>query len=67
MGKYSYTLIRQGQRIIGWDNARHHPDLPRFPHHFHCADGHVESSDLVGDPELDIAIVAAGVNALLES
>jgi hypothetical protein len=67
LGKYAYTLIRQGQRIIGWDNARHHPDLPNFPHHFHRTDGHIEPSGLVGSPESDIVIVVADVNALLES
>lgn len=67
LGKYAYTLIHQNQRIIGWDNARHHPDLPNFPHHFHCVDGHVESSNLAGVPERDMDIVVAGVNDLLKS
>lgn len=67
LGKYAYTMVHHDQRIISWDNARHHPDLPNFPHHFHHVDGHVEPSDLVGIPEQDIDIVVAGVNNLLES
>jgi hypothetical protein len=25
-----------------WDNVEHHPELPNFPHHIHCAGGRVE-------------------------
>lgn len=64
-GQYSYTLIRNDQRVAGWDNARHHPDLPNAPHHFHRQDGAVESSAMVGDPAQDIQIVAEWTNALL--
>ena len=65
LGKYSYTLVRQKKRVIGWDNAPHHPGLPRFPHHFHCEDGSVEPSPFSGDPEQDIATVVTAVNAIL--
>jgi len=53
-GKYGYTLIRQNQRIIGWDNAPHHPRLSGFPHHFHNEDGTVYPSDFTGNPVEDI-------------
>jgi hypothetical protein len=65
LGKYAYTLIAQDRRVIGWDNARHHPGLANFPHHFHCEDGRVEPSTLTGEPEHDIMVVVAAVNAIL--
>ena len=64
-GRYSYTLVQGDRRIIGWDNAPHHPDLTSFPHHFHRKDGTVTSSPLTGDPEQDVEYVAAEVNAHL--
>ena len=63
-GQYSYTLLQNEQRVIGWDNARHYPDLPNAPHHFHKEDDEVESSGLVGKPAEDIRIVAKHINAL---
>lgn len=65
LGKYSYTLIRQGQRVVGWDNAPHHHELPSFPHHFHREDGGVEPSSLSGNPEQDVVIVITYVNTIL--
>jgi hypothetical protein len=64
-GKYSYTLVRGGRRIIGWDNALHHPRLTNFPHHFHHEDGSVAPSSLTGVPEDDIEIVATKLNEFL--
>ncbi len=64
-GKYSYTLVRGGRRIIGWDNAPHHPGLTNFPHHFHREDGSVVPSSLTGVPEDDIEIVVTELNRLL--
>ncbi|HKZ85288.1 MAG TPA: DUF6516 family protein [Anaerolineae bacterium] len=66
-GQYSYTLLLNDRRVIGWDNARHHPDLPNAPHHFHREDGQVESASLTGDPVQDIRIVAKRINALFEA
>jgi len=63
LGKYTYALIHSGRRVIGWDNARHHPGLAHFPHHVHRPDGSVEPSSLVGDPEQDMDMVIAEVNA----
>lgn len=65
LGKYSYTLIKGGRRIIGWDNALHYPDLENFPHHFHRVDGKVAPSSLSGVPEDDIEIVIVKVNEFL--
>ena len=65
LGKYGYTLVQEGRRVLGWDNARHHPDLPNFPHHFHRPDGQTESSLLVGDPTQDLEQVRLGIEAFL--
>ena len=67
LDKYSYTLVQGSRRIIGWDNASHHPGLANFPHHFHCKDGAVASSPLIGQPEQDIEYVAAKLNEFLGS
>jgi hypothetical protein len=42
------------ERFLGWDNARHYPDLANFPHHMHESDGRVELSELEGNPERDL-------------
>jgi hypothetical protein len=34
LGKYSYALVWDDRRLLGWDNASHHPDLTNSPHHF---------------------------------
>ena len=67
LGKYSYTLLRGGKRILGWDPAPHHPRLKDFPHHFHAEDGTVVLSTLVGDPERDIDLVVVALNGFLQS
>jgi len=64
-GKYSYTLVQEDRRIIGWDNAPHHTDLTSFPHHFHLEDGTVVPSPLTGVPEEDIEIVVTSLNRFL--
>jgi hypothetical protein len=63
--KYSYTLIRQNKRIVGWDNAPHHPDLTNFPHHFHAENRTVQPSTFIGDPKLDIVEVIKTINDIL--
>jgi hypothetical protein len=30
---YSYTYIREGQRVFRYDNAPHHSDVVTHPHH----------------------------------
>lgn len=67
LGKYSYTLVQGSRRIIGWDNASHHPDLANFPHHFHRQDGTIVSSPLTGNPERDIEHVTTELNKFLGS
>ena len=44
LSKYGYTLVAAGTRVLGWDNAPHHPELDDLPHHVHRPDGRVESS-----------------------
>lgn len=65
LGKYSYALVLNNQRVVGWDNAPHHNHLPTAPHHFHAQDGTVQSSTLGGDPEQDIFQIIPVINAIL--
>jgi hypothetical protein len=65
LGKYGYTLIHNGKRVVGWDNAPHHPGLPNFPHHIHYADGRIEASLLNGDPAHDLAVVQSTLEEFL--
>jgi hypothetical protein len=67
LDKYGYTLIVGGARVLGWDNAPHHPELDGFPHHVHRLDGRVEPSSLTGDPESDLDIVRNEVEAYLNA
>ena len=62
LGKYAYTLIKENNRIAGWDNAPHHKHLENFPHHFHTMDGRPISSALRGDPETDVYIILDYIN-----
>jgi hypothetical protein len=66
-GQYSYTLLQNDRRVLGWDNAKHHPDLQNAPHHFHNPEGGVESSTLTGTPVEDIKIVADKINEFFKS
>ncbi len=39
--KYSYTLLKNDNPLLRYDNAPHHPDhpeVPTFPHHKHVGD-----------------------------
>lgn len=65
LGKYAYTLIRQNQRVVGWDNAPHHPHLANFPHHFHAEDGAVQASSLTGNPATDMIEITTTINAIV--
>jgi hypothetical protein len=65
LAKYSYTLVRHNQRVIGWDNAPHHPHLTNFPHHFHAEDGTIQASTLSGNPEQDAIEITQAINAIL--
>ena len=65
LGKYGYTLVLAGVRILGWDNAPHHPGLINFPHHVHRPDGQIEPSALTGDPEDDLEQVRRRIEAYL--
>jgi hypothetical protein len=65
VGKYSYTLVKDNKRIMGWDNATHYPNLLYFPHHFHTPDQQVVPSSLTGDPEQDLEKVRVVIELFL--
>ena len=65
LGKYGYTLIKEGRRVIGWDNAPHHVKVDTYPHHFHDVDGSVKPSNLSDDPLKDLDIVMDTVRRLI--
>ena len=45
---YSYHWMDAHDKLIArWDNAKHYPDLPGFPHHWHNGD---EKNVLPGEP-----------------
>jgi hypothetical protein len=63
-GQDSYALLRDGKKVIGWDNAPHHLALPNAPHHFHDPDEEILPSPLTGNPPDDMPVVAERINAL---
>jgi hypothetical protein len=67
IGGYSYVLAEGGQRVMGWDNAPHHPHIPTAPHHFHTPEGTISSSPLIGNPARDVVYVASVINHYLET
>lgn len=61
--RYAYQLLRQGQPLLRWDNAPHHPgQTENFPHHFHDEGGQVIASTLSGDPEVDLPLILATID-----
>ncbi len=65
LGKYSYTLIKEGRRVIGWDNAPHHVKVETYPHHFHDIDGSVKPSNLSGDPLKDLNKIIKTISKII--
>jgi hypothetical protein len=65
--QYAYTLTLNTQRLLGWDNSPHYPELPNALHHVHRSDGSIQASSLIGDPPVDRVIVAQELNTLLGS
>ena len=65
--KYSYSLVKQGHRILGWDNAPHHIRISTYPHHYHDADGSVKPSNLTGNLENDLNKVMKLVEKYIKS
>lgn len=73
LNKYSYTVVKHGQRIIGWDNAPHHKHVKTHPHHFHInididptyRKGIMESS-MKGNPVNDIEVILKKTKQILE-
>jgi len=55
--KYSYTIIKQNKRVIGWDNAPHHKHVKTYPHHFHTPDGKITQSGMKGNPTEDVTSI----------
>jgi len=64
--KYSYTIIKQNKRIIGWDNAPHHKHVKSHPHHFHTQDGKITQSKMKGNPTEDITTVLREIKKTLK-
>ncbi|MBI5652928.1 MAG: SH3-like domain-containing protein [Chloroflexi bacterium] len=64
-GNYSYVLIKNDGRVIGWNNAPHYDELETHPHHFHAEDGSVSASEIGAHPHSDIVLVARRVNEFL--
>jgi len=46
--KYSYTIVKENRRIIGWDNAPHHKHVETHPKHFHASNGSIVPSKMKG-------------------
>ncbi len=65
-GKYSYALIKDGKRIVGWDNAPHHVKVETHPHHFHDSDGSIKPSNLIGDPLEDLNAIIDVVKKIMD-
>jgi len=64
--KYSYTVIKQNKRIIGWDNAPHHKHVKTHPHHFHKPDGIITQSRMKGNPTEDVASILRETKKILK-
>jgi len=64
--KYSYTIIKQNKRIIGWDNAPHHKHVQTHPHHFHTPDGKITQSKMKGNPTKDITSILKETKKILK-
>jgi len=64
--KYSYTIIKQNKRIIGWDNAPHHKHVKTYPHHFHTPDGEITQSTMKGNPTEDVASILRETKKILK-
>lgn len=60
--RYQWMNGSQQQLIKRWDNARHFPNLPNFPHHIH---DHSETHVIPGNPLNIIELMAAIESELL--
>ena len=48
INRYSYHWMDAASRLrVRWDNVRHYPNLPGFPHHLHDGD---DKNVLPGEP-----------------
>jgi len=64
--KYSYTIIKQNKRIMGWDNAPHHKYVKTYPHHFHTLEGKITQSKMKGNPTEDITTILMETKKILK-
>jgi hypothetical protein len=64
--KYSYTIIKQNKRIIGWDNAPHHQHVKTHPHHFHTLYGEIAQSKMKGNPTKDVTTALKEAKKILK-
>ena len=53
---YAYQLFTDIP-LLRWDNKEEFPHLATYPHHHHDRYGHVNKSQLTGDPVGDLEIV----------
>ncbi len=60
--RYQWMNGSQQQLIKRWDNARHFPNLPNFPHHIH---DHSETHVIPGNPLSIIELMTAIESELL--
>jgi hypothetical protein len=42
---YRYQYVRAGEPVLRYDNARHHPNLPNFPHHKHVGNERLPATE----------------------
>lgn len=64
--KYSYTIIKQNERIMGWDNAPHHKQVKTYPHHFHTPNGKITQSKMKGNPTKDVPSILKKAKKILK-
>lgn len=56
--KYRYHLqTMQNEFVCRWDNAPHHPEVETHLHHWHLAQGAVESSPAMNIEQILVAIL----------
>lgn len=63
---YAYQLLRADEPVVRWDNKEHFPNLVSAPHHYHAANGSVQSSRLTGNPEIDLLLVLDYMRTMLK-
>ena len=57
---YRYQYIRADESVFRYDNARHHPDLPSFPHHKHVGNERLPAAEPTLSQVLDEVVSLLG-------